>query len=245
MQGQGRPRCHCSEESKGDRRQGDAVDSALLHWKQSVRRKSQGRRQSSPLLHATFVVYFTLGLRGAIVADPAPNPSDEIAKAPDFWEKAKTIATVLASVVIPLVALIVGNQYSAALKERELEGKFVELAVSILKEQPDKQSKNLRDWATQVITKYSRVPLSPELTSDLINTTPLPGASAAVRDVQSMLLALGYYSGPTDGQIGPALRAAVKDFQLANGLPADGIMGAQTVSVMIEKYSTAKKKSAN
>ena len=94
------------------------------------------------------------------------------------WEITKSIATIFASVVIPIVLLLIGNQYSAATKEREIEGKFVELAVSILKEPPEKQSKNLRDWATQVITNYSRVPLSEELTKDLINVTPLPGLSS-------------------------------------------------------------------
>lgn len=158
----------------------------------------------------------------------------------DWWERAKTSSGIVAAIIIPVVVLVVGNRYSAAIKERELEGKFVELAVSILKEQPDKQSRSLRDWATQVITRYSGVPLSEEAKKELIETTPLPGGSLAVRDVQAMLAELGYYSGPVDGIIGPALRLSVSKFQSDNKLSADGIMGPQTVNLMIEKYNAVR-----
>jgi hypothetical protein len=45
----------------------------------------------------------------------------------ETWEKLKALSAVLAAVVIPVVVLIVGNNYTAAIKERELQGKFVEL----------------------------------------------------------------------------------------------------------------------
>jgi len=99
------------------------------------------------------------------VADPAPTSP---------WEKAKTASTILASVVLPVVALVLGHQFSAALKERELQGKYVELAVSILREQPKDGSANLRAWATEVIDRYSGVKMTTDTRQDLIQRTPLP-----------------------------------------------------------------------
>ncbi|MFK8328427.1 hypothetical protein M2D63_000205 [Pseudomonas sp. BJa5] len=92
----------------------------------------------------------------------------------DPWEKLKAISSVIAAVVIPLAVAWVGNSYSTALKEREVQGRFVELAVQILREEPSKQAAGLRDWATDVLNKYSGVPFSPATKRALIESTPLP-----------------------------------------------------------------------
>jgi fumarate reductase subunit D len=60
------------------------------------------------------------------------------------WEKAKTISSIVAAVIIPVVLLLVGNQFPAAIKERELQGKFVELAINLLRESPTRDKENLR-----------------------------------------------------------------------------------------------------
>ena len=49
----------------------------------------------------------------------------------------------------------IGNIYTKTLKERELQGKFVELAVQILNSEPNPEAKNIRSWATKVINVYS------------------------------------------------------------------------------------------
>lgn len=46
--------------------------------------------------------------------------------------------------------------------------------------------------------------------------------------VQQELAALGYYSGPVDGVFGSGTQQAVLQFQLANGLTADGVVGSET-----------------
>ena len=108
------------------------------------------------------------------LVDSLGSPLPAAPKPPDSWEKAKTISSIASAVVIPLALLWVGNGYTTALKERELQGKFVELAVQILREDPDKQEDGLREWATQVITKFSGVEFSAETKKALIETTPLP-----------------------------------------------------------------------
>jgi hypothetical protein len=49
-----------------------------------------------------------------------------------------------------------------------------------------------------------------------------------VRFLQQKLKGLGYDPGPIDGDFGPRTEGAVKDFQAARGLSADGIVGKQT-----------------
>ena len=50
----------------------------------------------------------------------------------------------------------------------------------------------------------------------------------AVRDLQEALSALGHFHGPIDGAFGDATEAAVKAFQQAREIPADGIVGKVT-----------------
>ena len=54
----------------------------------------------------------------------------------------------------------------------------------------------------------------------------------SVKDLQSRLYTLGYYTAGIDGQYGAATREAVQAFQRRNGLDADGIVGAETRSVL-------------
>ena len=50
----------------------------------------------------------------------------------------------------------------------------------------------------------------------------------AVGDLQETLKALGYNPGPIDGVFGATTEAAVKAFQQARGITADGIVGKVT-----------------
>jgi murein L,D-transpeptidase YcbB/YkuD len=49
-----------------------------------------------------------------------------------------------------------------------------------------------------------------------------------IRWVQQSLKTLGYDPGPVDGTMGSRTASAVKDFQKANGLEADGWVGVMT-----------------
>ena len=53
-----------------------------------------------------------------------------------------------------------------------------------------------------------------------------------VKDLQSRLYTLGYYTAQIDGQYGPGTRDAVTSFQRQNGLDADGIVGAETRTIL-------------
>ncbi len=62
---------------------------------------------------------------------------------------------------------------------------------------------------------------------------PASGLSpAAVKRLQAELRRLGYFKGPISGFYGPLTTAAVKRFQRASGLHADGIWGPKSVAAM-------------
>jgi len=59
-------------------------------------------------------------------------------------------------------------------------------------------------------------------------------SSLASQDIQTALKNAGFYSGSIDGKIGPNTEKAIRDFQQANGLTADGVVGAKTKSLLIK-----------
>lgn len=48
------------------------------------------------------------------------------------------------------------------------------------------------------------------------------------KDIQLALKNKGFYDGPVDGKMGKKTLAAIKDFQKANNLVIDGVVGAKT-----------------
>jgi peptidoglycan hydrolase-like protein with peptidoglycan-binding domain len=60
-----------------------------------------------------------------------------------------------------------------------------------------------------------------------------PGAKgAAVKQLQRALKSAGYSPGTIDGSYGPSTESAVKQFQQAHKLVADGIAGTKTLSAL-------------
>lgn len=84
-----------------------------------------------------------------------------------------------------------------------------------------------------------------------LEVTPTPGPTAEVtyktlrkgdqgRDVETLqraLAQLGYLSGAQDGNFGTGTETAVKNFQEANGLSADGIAGKMTLEALYRQVS--------
>lgn len=63
-------------------------------------------------------------------------------------------------------------------------------------------------------------------------TLRLGSNGADVARLQDLLRANGHDPGRSDGKFGPRTLAAVKAFQLANGLPVDGVAGPSTWSAL-------------
>ncbi len=58
-------------------------------------------------------------------------------------------------------------------------------------------------------------------------------------EIQTALKNANFYDGAIDGQIGPNTKDAIRKFQQANGINADGVVGSKTWSVLI-KYLEKK-----
>lgn len=81
------------------------------------------------------------------------------------------------------------------------------------------------------------------------------GASGGeVKELQRRLKEWGYYKGAVDGIFGSGTRQAVKKFQAANGLTADGVVGLKTyqalgmnasANVLQKDYNVTGKNNAN
>ncbi len=63
----------------------------------------------------------------------------------------------------------------------------------------------------------------------------------SVKQLQQRLKDLGYYTGTVDGKFGSGTTAAVKTFQTANKLQADGIAGKATQESIYSPYAIHKK----
>ena len=90
-------------------------------------------------------------------------------KPKDVWDKVQTGSVLIASITIPLVALVVGNLVSTSQKESENRIKYTEIAVSILRTEPTDSTTALREWAVEILAVHSAVPLSPAAKEELKN----------------------------------------------------------------------------
>ncbi len=61
-----------------------------------------------------------------------------------------------------------------------------------------------------------------------------------VKNLQSRLTTLGYYTGDLDGQFGAMTKTAVIDFQRANGLEPDGMVGTETRTLLYSAQAKPK-----
>jgi len=55
-----------------------------------------------------------------------------------------------------------------------------------------------------------------------------PSMRLSKKQIQKALQNAGFYKGPIDGRLGSKSRKAIKEFQKANGLKADGVVGKRT-----------------
>src|SRR5688572_5937345 len=85
----------------------------------------------------------------------------------DIWGKMTAVSALVASLLIPIVVVIVGNSFSRAIKESENRVKYLELAIGILRTAPSSETEHLRRWAIEVMDKYSEVPIGEEMKNEL------------------------------------------------------------------------------
>jgi murein L,D-transpeptidase YcbB/YkuD len=100
------------------------------------------------------------------------------------------------------------------------------------------------------LIKPEELPPMPPISEELKENKPqevsvqlAPDEATKNRQIQTALKNAGYDPGVIDGKIGAKTKTAVKDFQTANGLKADGKVGAKTwakLSAYILEANTGK-----
>jgi len=100
----------------------------------------------------------------------------------DTWEKANTITTLIAVIVITIVLAYIGNTYIQIEKEKDINRYVIDIALSVLGQEPNKDNIESRKWAINVISLYSSVRIHRAAQEELLHKTRID------RDFKSMLL---------------------------------------------------------
>lgn len=107
---------------------------------------------------------------------------------------AKNLVMPLGAILVPFAIAYVGHIYSAAIKDKEIQAKLIEIATNILRETPTKDSINLRTCAVAVINQYSEIKLSTVAQKDLIENIPIYGPTLSVK-----IIAIDEFGNPVAG----------------------------------------------
>ena len=86
------------------------------------------------------------------------------------WEKLRILSSVIASVLVPVALAFVGHSYSNATRDKEIEARFVDMAVDILAQPPVEGDSSLRKWAIRVVNTFSKVPFDTAVAEKLIRS---------------------------------------------------------------------------
>lgn len=92
-----------------------------------------------------------------------------------------------------------------------------------------KQKKLLMDVIVVFAVNLLLIAMAQQAAADLYKRG---SAGATVTEIQTRLKSWGYYDGAVDGVYGSRTEAAVRWFQKANGLSADGQAGTQTLAAL-------------
>ena len=82
----------------------------------------------------------------------------------DSWDKVKIGAEILKLLAVIWVGLLINT----SLKSKEIDLKYVQLAVGILQSEPTKDSQYLRNWAVDIVNIYSEIDLNEGTKNELL-----------------------------------------------------------------------------
>jgi hypothetical protein len=102
-------------------------------------------------------------------------PSNVIANRPERTrlEQVTTLLQALSAILVPIVVVVVGGNIQQSITKQTTAKDYVSLAIDILKADPkiqDIKGNPLRDWAVDVLTLDSPVPISQAAQTQLRTT---------------------------------------------------------------------------
>ncbi|HPS19796.1 MAG TPA: peptidoglycan-binding domain-containing protein [Candidatus Omnitrophota bacterium] len=134
---------------------------------------------------------------------------------------------IIAVLAVGLVGCATTSTRKGNVTLQQLDGRVTELEKKIdQKDQQIREVKGNEDISSEEMSRVKDVNVS----SDSYDEASSGSAKISPKNIQKALKKAGYYSGSVDGKIGRMTKKAVKDFQEANGLTADGVVGKKTWS---------------
>jgi murein L,D-transpeptidase YcbB/YkuD len=130
-----------------------------------------------------------------------------------------------AIIIFALAGCATTKKTTAGSEAEELQTK-----VSDLEKQLQSKDEEIRDLEERL--SKMKAPESEEI----VNAQEVDISKVTPKSIQTTLKNAGFYSGAIDGKIGRKTKEAIKEFQKANGLKPDGIVGKQTWA-KLQKYS--------
>ena len=112
----------------------------------------------------------------------------------DCWDKAEIIAQIIGYIFIPVVVAVTGWFINQTLQQKELNVKNLEMAVDVLRTEPNDETRAIREWALRSFLKYTPVRPSKAAIEELKmsvlpsnifihgGNTPITGGPAPVPD---------------------------------------------------------------
>ena len=138
--------------------------------------------------------------------------------------------TVFAVILVSLFVLS-GCATARKQKDQEIQGLRNQLSVLEMQVQSkDEEINSLRETLNRM-----EMDMQSAASQDLANrrkTVSVPKSRPSAKQIQTALANAGYNPGQIDGRIGRQTKDAIKAFQKANNLPADGRVGKNTWAVL-------------
>ena len=106
----------------------------------------------------------------------------------------------------------------------------LEMRVDSLESQMQQQGEDIRGLEVSLVGSKDKDDLLSFEDMETAQIKPKAVAKWTPKNIQLALRNAGFYSGTIDGKIGKLTRSAIVNFQKANGLKADGIVGTKTWS---------------
>lgn len=134
-------------------------------------------------------------------------------------------------ILLPLVIILALTGCATTKKTATgVEVEELQMKVSDLEKQLQEKDLEVRDLEERL--SKMKMPESEEI----VNAQEVDISKVTPKSIQTALKNAGFYSGVIDGKIGRKTKEAIKEFQKANGLKSDGIVGKQTWA-RLQKYS--------
>ncbi len=146
---------------------------------------------------------------------------------------------VLLVVTVSIGALLGGCGKKEATLEQMQEPMSMEALSTLKMQEPTAAGTTAGAKGTEISASAVKQPVAAGAAQGLEPLPPSGPYKPSVADIQTALKNAGFYTGSVDGKIGPKTKAAIEEFQRANGLGVDGKVGPKTWSLLSRHVAAA------